>query len=492
MNAAVAVLLAPVVAAILVALVPGARAQRTLALLGGVATFAVALTALVGSEIDLLWIPGLEVHFALSSEGASGVLIVIAALVMIPTLLYASWQVKVKTGSYLALLLLMQAGLNGIFLARDLVLFYLFWEATLIPSLMLLGLWGLARRRYATLKYLVYAISGSFLMLIAVLAVRPLSGAASYRLDDLLASAPLMPYETQLWIFIGLALGLAVKLPMWPVHNWLIDFHEQNHPSGTADVTGTLYKVGGWGFVAWALPLLPDAARVVSPILLSIAAFTALYGAAIAVSQTNLKRLLAYASLSHMGLVGVGIFGLHMAGISGGIYLLAAQMITTGGLFLVSGMLHSRRSTFELARYSGLARSAPALAAISLFILLASIGVPGLANFPGEFLSLLGTYQTNPWVAFIAVVAVVAAGIYGVNLYQQLYQGREEHGRVRDTSAMELLVLAPIVAGTLWLGLAPAPQLERIEAHSSRVVAAFAATPAEDQLPIGETPGGEP
>ena len=259
-------------------------------------------------------------------------------------------------------------------------------------------------------------------MLVAILALRPLSGATSFRIVDLLPATQALPLGTQVWLFLAFTLAFAVKLPLWPLHGWLPDFHEQNHPSGVADVAGTLYKVGGWGFFAFALPLFPAAAALLTPYLLALAAFTAVYAAVVATAQTNLKRLLAYASLSHMGIVGVGVFGLYLTGLGGAMYLLAAQMLSTGALFLISGMLYSRRNSFELSEYGGLAKSAPALAALTLFAMFASIGVPGLSNFPGEFMSLLGAFERSAWLGGFATLAVIAAGVYGVNMYQRLYQ----------------------------------------------------------------------
>ncbi len=461
-----AALFLPLVTALLLSFTAQAQAKRALALAGTILTFVVALFLPGDSGVAVPWIPGFGVYFALNPAGAAAVLVPVAALVMIPTVLYAGLKVERRGGAFIALLLAMQTGLNGIFLAKDLVLFYLFWEATLIPSLFMLGIWGGGERRAAVMKYMIYAMTGSLLMLLAILAIKPLSGAASYQLADLLAVTPQLALRTQVWLFIGFTLAFAVKLPLWPLHAWLPDFHEQNHSSGAADVAGTLYKVGAWGFFAWALPLLPAAATLIAPILLALAAFTAVYAALIATSQSHFKRLLAYASLSHMGIVGVGLFGLHLAGLNGAIYLLAAQMVSTGGMFLISGMLFDRKGSFDLSNFGGLAKSAPAMAALTLFVLFASIGVPGLANFPGEFMSLLGAYQNNPYLAAFATLAVIAAGVYGVNLYQRLYQGREEHGAVRELAGLELLVLVPIVVGILWLGLAPQPQLERIEEQS--------------------------
>jgi NADH-quinone oxidoreductase subunit M len=467
-----AVVLVPLLTALLLAFLRGGFIVRLLALLSTIATFLRALGLPGAAGFSHVWIPGFGVNFALDPAGAAGVLVLVAALVMIPTVFYAGARVTRRQAAFLALLLGMQGFLNGMFLAKDLVLFYVFWEATLIPSVLLLGVWGLERRREAAMKYLVYAVTGSFLMLISIIAVKTLSGAASFHISDLLQATPALPLETQLWIFAGFALAFAVKLPLFPLHAWLPDFHTQNHPSGVADVAGTLYKAGGFGFFAWAIPLLPLAAEQAAPILLGLAAFTALYAALIAAGQDDLKRLLAYASLSHMGFVGVGVFALHITGLNGAMYLFAAQMLTTGGLFLLSGMLHGRRGTFRLDAFGGLARSAPALAGVTLFVLFASIGVPGLANFPGEFLSLLGAFMHTPFAAVIATLAVIAAGVYGVNVYQRLYQGPEEKP-VRELSGVEILVLLPVVAGILWLGLNPAPQLERIELQSAIIGAQF-------------------
>jgi len=445
------------------------RLVTAMAALATLGTFVAALFLPGARGVDLPWLPGLGVGFSLDPNGAASVLVVVAALVMMPTALLASLKVKDHPGRFVALLLVAQAGLNGIFMARDLMLFYVFWEATLIPGLLLLGMFGLEKRGAAVVKYLAYAVTGSFLMLVSILSLKALSGAASFHITDLMLAAPLLDATTQTWLFLGLAAGMAVKLPIWPLHSWLVDLNDQNHPSGAADVLGTLYKVGGFGFFAWALPLLPAGAERLAPVLLALGAFTAVYGAVIATAQSSFKRLLAYGSISHMGIVAVGVFGLHIAGLNGAIYLLAAQMLSTGALFLISGMLYERRGTFDLGTYGGYAKSAPGLAAITLFVIFAFIGVPGLGNFPGEFLSLLGAFQTTPWLAGLATLTVIAAGVLGVNLYQKIYQGPQS-ATVRDLDSLEAYVLVPFVAGILWLGLAPAPQLERIETQSQLVV----------------------
>lgn len=484
--------LVPLAVAVALALAPKPVVHRPLALVGVVATLALGLLAVdAGGRFDTPWIAGFGTWISFDATGAGGVLARVAAAVMLPTVLWAGARVGHKPHLFLAWLLATLAGLNGIFLARDLVLFYVFWELTLLPSLALLGGWGLTHKRAALLKYLLYAVAGSFAMLISVLAVRPLSGAEGYRFDQLLAAAPLLDPLTQAWLFAGFAFAFAIKLPIFPLHAWLIDVHEQNHASGAADVAGTLYKVGGFGLFAWAIPLLPEGATAMAPIGLALGAFTAVYGALIATRHVHLKRILAYASLSHMGIVAVGLFSLHLAGKSGSMALLAAQMVTTGGLFLISGMLHDRRGSFELDAFGGLAKSAPTLATATLIVLFASIGVPGLANFPGEFLALLGAYGASPVAAVVAVLAVVAAGALGVNLYQRLFQG-DARDPARDVSPLEAAVFVPILALTLWLGIAPAANLTVFERDAVAAPATLTgAAPTAPAAPDAVALGGE-
>lgn len=485
-----AVLLIPLVTAALLAFTPGVLIGRTVAALGAILTFAVALQLPDAQGVQYEWIPGFGVHFALDPLGSASVLVAVASLAMIPAVLWAGYRVTERTNAFLALLLAMLGFLNGIFLAKDLVLFYVFWEAALIPSLLMLGGWGLARRRQATMKYLVYAIAGSFLMLVSILAIRPLAGSPTFLFSDLVTTAPTIPPTTQMWLFAGFALAFAVKLPLLPLHSWLVDFHLENHPSGAADLAGSLYKVGAFGFFAWAIPLLPDGAAAWTPVLITLAAATALYAGVIATRQENLKSLLAYASLSHMGIIGVGVFSMQVTGSNGAMYFFAAQMITTGGLFLIAGMLQARTGTFDLAEYGGMAKSAPALAAVSLFVLFASIGVPGLANFPGEFLSLLGAFQVNVGAAVFATLAVIAAGVYGVNLFQRIYQGQQVRP-LADLGSVEAVILIPIIAGTLWLGVSPAPQLQRIEAQSFHQMLATDTASGEFPDSVAQLPGEE-
>lgn len=478
----VLLILVPLLTALLVALTrKSSRLVQATAFIGGVATFLLTLN-LDGAEPFIgRWLPGVGVSFALDSGGASAVLLLVAALVMIPTLQFASKQGE-QSGAFVALLLVAHAGLNGIFLARDLVVFYVFWEATLIPGLIMLGLFGGQKRVAALVKYLVYAVLGSFVMLIAIIATKTLSGAASFHITDLMIATTSLTFETQVWLFIGFAVGMAVKLPIWPLHSWLITFNEENHHSGVADIFGTLYKVGGFGFFLWALPMLPLGAEAVSPYLLALGVITAVYGAFAAAGEKHLKRFLAYASLSHMGIVAAGLFALDMVGASGAIYLLAAQMASTGALFLMSGFLYRRYQTFDLAAYGGLAKSAPAFAAISLLMIFASIGVPGLSNFPGEFMALMGTFQTSTALGVLAIATVITAGAYGVNLYHKIFLGGERAVK-RDLSAFELALFVPFIVSVIWLGFFSYPHLRNIDQHTNMI---------EIQMERAHTPTLEP
>lgn len=464
-----AVILVPLVAAMLVPLL-GALA-RPVAVLAGAATFVLALLATGAPAFSAAWLPEMGINLHLEVSGAAAALVPASALAFTMAMLYACVRVTHRPRVFLALMLGMLAFLSGVFMARDLIVFYIFWDATLIPSLVMLGVWGGSRRRDAVMKYLVYAVGGSLIMLVGIIALKVLSGAAGYGLAELRAAGATLDQTTQLLIFLAFTAAFAVKLPLFPLHSWLIDFHEQNHPSGVADVAGTAYKVGAFGFFAWAIPLLPDGAAAAAPVLLALAAITALYAGIAAAAQTDFKRLLAYASMSHMGIIGVGVFSLTEAGMTGAMLFLAAQILSTGGLFLLSGIIGDRRGTFALSAFGGMARSAPLLASVTLLVLFAFIGVPGLGNFPGEFMSLLGGFGSSAGWGVVATLAVIAAGVYGVNLFQKLFQGPET-GPVTEMRPLELLVIVPLVLGILWFGLMPARAADSIQAQVSGTLTA--------------------
>ncbi len=423
------------------------------------------------------WLPGLGVKFAVSTDGVSLLLSLVTALMVPLGLYYLTTRDDGKLNAFYPLALAMQTGILGIYAARDLILFYVFFEATLIPSLFLLGRYGRASRVKALTTMALYTVFGGLLMLVSIIATRLLSGSPSFLLEDLLRGVRNIPEWQQVWLFLGFLVAFAVKTPLFPMHAWLPEFHAQNHPSGVADLMGTLYKVGGYGLFRFALPLFPNVANNYQWIWMLLAAFTAIYAAWIAFAQTDFKRLLAYSGISHMGLVALGVFSLHPAGASGAMLLLAFQGIYSSALFLIVGMLERRfivleggdetkekalDRALEIGRVRGLAASAPAFAGVALLLWFASIGVPGLAGFIGEFSILLGAYQANPWMAAIAVTTVIASAAFALTAYQKTWYEEATHS-VADLSAREWRVLVPIVVLVVFFGVYSAPALELVK-----------------------------
>ncbi|AEB11268.1 complex I subunit 4 family protein [Marinithermus hydrothermalis] len=388
------------------------------------------------------------VYYALGLDGTSLALALAIALVTFAGLIV----LRDVPGRMVALALLMETGLLGIVSSLDLILFYVFYEATLIPSMLMLGLFGGQNRVRALVKFALFTLTGSLLMLAAILAARYLGGAESFLLEDLLAHR--LDGAAAVWAFAAFALAFLVKTPLFPVHTWLPDFHAENHPSGLADVMGTLYKVGLYGFFRWAMPLFPAGFAEFQGLLLALAAVTALYGAWVAFAQTDWKRLLAYGALSHMGVGALGLFSGTEEGAIGAIFLLAASSVYTGALFLFAGMMHRRFGTLELTPTRGLAQHAPALAAFTLILVLAMVGLPGLAGFPGEFMSLLGAWQASPWLTLVGFSAVIASAAYALTAYQRVFHETPERP-AGDLSRREWAFAVLATLGIVLLGVYP-------------------------------------
>lgn len=471
----------PLLAGLLSLAVPKATRGR-FAVLAGLVNLAVGIYIWFGTNLESMqfvtdWLPGLGVKYAVSLDGVSLLLSLVTALMVPIGLYYLSTRDDGKLSAFYPLALAMETGILGIYAARDLILFYVFFEATLIPSLFLLGRYGRATRVKALTTMALYTVFGGLLMLVSIIGTKLLSGSPTFLLEDLLRGARQIPEWQQVWLFLGFLTAFAVKTPLFPLHAWLPEFHAQNHPSGVADLMGTLYKVGGYGLFRFAVPLFPDVANNYQWIWMLLAAFTALYGAWIAFAQTDFKRLLAYSGISHMGLVALGVFSLHPSGASGAMLLLAFQGIYSSGLFLVVGMLERRfialeggieskekalDRALEIGRVRGLAASAPAFAGVALLLWFASIGVPGLAGFIGEFGILLGAYQANPWIAALAVTTVIASAAFALTAYQKTWYEEATHA-VPDLTRREWTVLVPIVALVVLFGVYSAPALELIK-----------------------------
>ncbi len=399
----------------------------------------------MGFQAPLL--PEAGVYWAFSLDGASRLFLLTTAL----TVFLGALVARVE-GRFLGLALLMSGLLMGLFAARDLIVFYLFFEAALVPALLMLLLYGGEGRGRAALTFALFTLAGSLPMLAAVLAVKVLSGSPTFLLQDLKAH----PLEggAALWVFLGFALAFAIKTPLFPLHPWLPLFHRENHPSGLADALGTLYKVGVFAFFLWGLPLAPKGSAQLQGLLLFLAALTALYGAWVAFAARDWKTLLAYAGLSHMGLAALGVFSGQPEGAMGGVYLLAASGVYTGGLFLLAGRLYARLGTLEIGPYRGLAKTAPGLAALALFLILAAIGLPGLSGFPGELLTLLGTYKASPGLALLAFLSVIGGAAYALTAFQKVFW-EESNRSTEDLKGEEWAFALLSGLGVLAMGLFP-------------------------------------
>lgn len=417
------------------------------------------------------WIASLGITYTVEMTGPSLLLALVTSFMVLVSLVYALRGVE-NNGTMVTSVLAMTTGLLGIFAARDLVLFYVMFEFALIPALVMLAVYGGQGRMNALVKFAAYTLFGSLLMLISIIGVKALGGSPTFALRDLLANP--VQGAAQTWLFLGFLAAMAVKLPLFPLHAWLPDFHEQNHPSGVADAMGTLYKVGGYGLFVFALPLFPQAAETLRPLLMGLAAFTALYGAWIAFQQTNWKRLLAYAGLSHMGLVGLGLFSLNPIAETGGLYLLAFQNVYTGALFLAVGMLHARVGNVSTEQ-GGIMTTAGKLSGLTMALWFASIAVPGLAGFIGEFSVLLGAYQVSPWLAFLGGLSTIAAAAYALTAYQRTYWEVRPEGaiKVADLRGSELAVLGVPLAVAIFFGVYSLPALHLIQPYVQPAVTAL-------------------
>ncbi|MGI8546820.1 MAG: complex I subunit 4 family protein [Gemmatimonadaceae bacterium] len=451
--------------------------------------------------VDASWIPIWGVRFSLGVDGISLMLILLTTLTM-PLAVLGGWtSIKTKVHAYLAFLLLLTTGMLGVFLARDLFLFYVAWEVMLIPMYFIIGIWGGEERMYASLKFFIYTMSASLLMLVAIIYLgvhnaSPVTGIPNFSYDALIASGNLTP-GAAVWLFIAFGLAFAVKVPMFPFHTWLPDAHVQAPTAGSVILAGIMLKMGTYGFLRFALPLFPSAAMnsTVRAVILTLAVIGIVYGALVALVQPDFKKLVAYSSVSHLGFVMLGIFALTVQSVQGALLIMINHGITTGALFLLIGMIYERRHTRAIEDYGGIARVVPMFAAALTLVSLSSIGLPGTNGFVGEFLVLLGSFRTHPIFATIATTGVIFAAAYLLwaiqrILFNRLDKPANEH--IPDLNWREIGLLTPLLICIIWLGVYPAPVLRRMEASTVRLVrtvqnnAAAQEAPQTAAIPAGE------
>ncbi len=436
------------------------------------------------------WIPSYGARYDLAMDGISMPLVLLT-VVLLPIVLLASFRgIDKHWRSFAAAFLLLTSGVLGALLAVDVVLFYVFWEVMLIPMYLLIGIWGGERRIYAAVKFFLFTMAGSLLMLVAILWVgwtyRGVAGVWSFAYRDLLRLD--LPLHAQLWLFAAFALAFAIKVPIFPFHTWLPDAHVEAPTGGSVILAGILLKLGTYGFLRFAMPLFPKASAAAGPLVVSLALVGILYGALVAWVQVDMKKLVAYSSIAHLGFVMLGLFAADLIAWQGALLQMVNHGLSTGALFLCVGMLYDRRHTKQFAEFGGLAKVMPVFAFFLVFSTLASVGLPALNGFAGEFLILAGSYRALGWPAAVATFGVVLAAIYLFKMLQLTLWGpitKDENRTLKDLSGREVWTLVPLCALMLWIGVAPETFLRPsraaldgvLQAYQSRVAAPAAEAP---------------
>ncbi len=498
----------PLIGALLVVLMPASSTRLlrlvTLATTSVVAVLGAVLfvgfetgTAAVQYAVDRPWfdLPGdVPVRFRLGVDGLS-ILMVALTTTLMPFVVLSTWgHITERVKEFMVWLLVMQTGMLGVFVALDLVLFYFFWEVSLVPLYFMVGIWGGERRLYATLKFFLYTLAGSLVMLVGVIALLYRfrgagAGADVLALTDLAAALPL---ADQLPLFAAFALAFAIKVPVLPFHTWLADAHTEAPTSGSVILAGVLLKMGTYGLLRFGVAMFPAASLEAAPLLMGLGAVGIVYGAFLAMAQNDLKRLVACSSVSHLGFVVLGLFALTEAGVAGSVLQMVNHGLSTGLLFLLVGMVYERRHTRALDQFGGLAAVMPVFAIFLVVTVLSSVGLPGLNGFVGEYLILLGSFQAAPLWAAVGVTGVVFGAVYLLSATRRVLFGavtRDENRSLTDLDLREVGLMVPLVVLVVWIGVRPAAFLDRTAASVEQVVQRVEAARAVARAP---DPDGEP
>ncbi|HEX6439537.1 MAG TPA: NADH-quinone oxidoreductase subunit M [Candidatus Binatia bacterium] len=471
-------LLLPLIGALVLLLIPRQQRQTlfTLALIASIAAFVWSLRLFQAFDAGpgqmqfvekIPWMPAFGIGYIVGIDGISLFLVLLTTFLM-PLAIAASWTVQDRVKEYLFFMLVLETGMLGAFVALDLFLFYVFWEVMLVPMYFLIGVWGGTRRIYAALKFVVYTMAGSLPMLVAIiyLASRYAHVNQAMTFDVMQLYSLRLPVNEQIWLFLAFGLSFAIKVPLFPFHTWLPDAHVEAPTAGSVILAGVLLKMGTYGFLRFAIPLFPDAAAVFTPLIIALAVIGIIYGACVAMMQPDLKKLVAYSSVSHLGFVMLGLFALNIQGIQGGIYQMVSHGLSTGALFLLVGMLYDRRHTRMISDFGGLWHQLPLLSVAFLIVTFASIGLPGLNGFIGEFLILLGAFSLTPRWAAAATTGVILGAIYMLWMFRRVFFGpvtHPENQKLVDLNSRELLILAPVIALIIIMGVYPQPFLSRMK-----------------------------
>jgi len=482
-----AIIFLPLVGAVLAALTAKSRpgSAKWIALAVTAADLALVAVALLRFDVDggfqmterFDWVPQAGIQYFLTVDGISISLLALSALLTMLAVL-ASWKVDNKPGFYFTMILLLEVGMNGVFCAEDFVLFYVFWELVLVPMYFLIAVWGGPRRQYASIKFFLYTLFGSVFMLVGILALylHPAGGT----FDMLRLAEANLPAQFQWWVFAAFFLGFAVKVPVWPLHTWLPDAHVEAPTAGSVLLAGIMLKMGTYGFVRVSLPILPQAAEEWAWFIGLLAMISIVYGAAVAFAQTDLKKLVAYSSVSHMGFVMLGIASGTAAGLNGAVVVMVAHGLITGMMFLLVGMVYERTHTRMIAEVSGLSAQVPVAGGLLAFASFASLGLPGLAGFPGEFLSLLGAWESTlvpHWMTIASAVGVLLAAAYMLFMVQRVVMGEPSPkvSTITDLNRLEIGLLAPLVALIVIIGVYWSALLRYVDPAVNAILASMGA-----------------
>lgn len=445
---------------------------RIWALLTTIATFLLSIglwthfdntTAAYQFTEKATWFDGLNINYHLGVDGISLFMVLLTTFLM-PICILASWHsITTRVREFMMAFLLLESFVIGVFCALDMVLFYLFFEGMLIPMYLIIGVWGGNNRVYAAYKFFLYTLAGSLLMLIAILYLYFTYGTMD--IPTLTAQTPMLAASVQKWLWLAMFASFAVKVPMWPVHTWLPDAHVQAPTSGSVILAGVLLKMGAYGFLRFSLPMLPDATAYFAPLVFGLSIAAVVLTSLIALVQDDMKKLIAYSSVAHMGFVTVGIFSLNQQGIEGALVQMISHGLVSGALFLCVGVVYDRMHTREIAHYGGLVQRMPFYAAVFMFFTMASVGLPGTSGFIGEFLILVGAYQASTWVAFGTASGLILGATYALWLYRRVVFGeltRSELKKILDLDFREIIMFVPIIVLVLWLGIYPKPVLDAL------------------------------
>ncbi|MBM4061428.1 MAG: NADH-quinone oxidoreductase subunit M [Planctomycetes bacterium] len=411
-----------------------------------------------------------QVSFRLGLDGLSLLMVALTAVLM-PVVLLSTWgHVEKRVKEFMVWMLVMETGMLGTFLALDLVLFYFFWEISLIPLYFLIGIWGGERRLYATIKFFLFTLAGSLVMMIAIIAILWRQGTSD--VVALIDQLHRLPLDTQLWYFAAFALAFGIKVPLVPFHTWLPDAHTEAPTSGSVVLAGVLLKMGTYGLLRYCIHMLPGAAIAAAPVMMAIGAVGIVYGALLAWAQTDLKRLIACSSVSHLGYVVLGLFALTPTGLSGGMLQMVNHGVSTGLLFLLVGMIYERRHSRELDAFGGIATVMPVFALMWVVTALSSVGLPGLNGFPGEYLILLGAFQSSKLWAVVGLTGVIFGAVYLLMATRRVLFGAVTHAENRglaDLNAREVVLLLPLIALVFWIGFSPNTFLSKAQPALAQV-----------------------